>query len=91
MWWQPVFDTKDAAAVMLELRECRKIHGGGYIKINAYDSTRSRETVALSFIVDRPKVEPGFGVARDAGPGRQIHYRVHSYATDRPAGQRYQE
>ena len=61
MWCQPLFDTKDAAAVMMELRECRKIHGGSYIKINAYNPTRGRETVALSFIVNRPKEEPGFG------------------------------
>jgi ribulose-bisphosphate carboxylase small chain len=46
--------------------------------------------VALSFIVNRPKVEPGFGVARDQGPGRQIRYRVHSYATDKPEGERYE-
>ena len=91
MWCQPLFDTKDAAAVMMELRECRKIHGGSYIKINAYNPTRGRETVALSFIVNRPKKEPGFGVARNAGPSRRLQYRVHSYATDRPLGQRYSD
>ena len=45
--------------------------------------------MALSFIVTRPKEEPGFGVARDVGPGRRLNYRVHSYATDKPEGQRY--
>lgn len=90
MWCPPMFDTKDPAAVMYEVAECRKVYGNMYIKVNAFNSSRWRETVALSFIVNRPREEPGFGVARDAGPGRQIHYRVHSYATDKPEGSRYE-
>jgi ribulose-bisphosphate carboxylase small chain len=90
MWCQPMFDTKDPAAVFFEVQECRKVYGNMYIKVNAFNSTRTIETVALSFIVNRPKVEPGFGVARDQGPGRQIRYRVHSYATDKPEGERYE-
>ena len=89
MWCQPMFDTKDPAAVMYEVIECRKVYGSGYIKVNAFNNERWTETVALSFIVNRPKEEPGFGVARDAGPGRRLNYRVHSYATDKPEGQRY--
>jgi ribulose-bisphosphate carboxylase small chain len=89
MWCVPMFDTKDAAAVMYEVTECRKVFGNMYIKVNAFDSTRWRESLALSFIVNRPAEEPGFGVARDMGPGRNIRYRVHSYATDKPEGQRY--
>lgn len=89
MWCQPMFDTKDAAAVLLEVNECRKVYGNMYIKVNAFDNTRWTETVALSFIVNRPKEEPGFGVARNAGPGRLLRYRVHSYATDKPEGARY--
>ena len=90
MWCQPMFDTKDPAAVFFEVQECRKVYGNMYIKVNAFNNKRTIETVALSFIVNRPKVEPGFGVARDQGPGRQIRYRVHSYATDKPVGERYE-
>ena len=89
MWCQPMFDTKDPAAIFYEIQECRKVYGNMYIKVNAYNSTRWIESVALSFIVNRPKEEPGFGVARNASRGRSLQYRVHSYATDKPVGQRY--
>ncbi|MDA0653831.1 MAG: ribulose bisphosphate carboxylase small subunit, partial [Proteobacteria bacterium] len=70
MWCVPMFDTKDAAAVLLEVNECRKVYGNMYIKVNSFDNSRWRESQSMSFIVNRPKEEPGFGVARDAGPGR---------------------
>ncbi len=60
MWGNPMFDLKDAKGVMMELDECRKAHGDSYIRINAFDSTRGWETVMMSFIVNRPKSEPGF-------------------------------
>jgi len=31
MWGMPMFDLKDPAGVMAELRECRKVHGDCYI------------------------------------------------------------
>jgi ribulose-bisphosphate carboxylase small chain len=43
----------------------------------------------MSFIVNRPSREPGFGLAREEGNGRQVHYRISSYATDKPEGERY--
>ena len=89
MWCQPMFDTKDAAAVFMEVQECRKVYGNLYIKVNAFDNTRWRESLAMSFIVNRPKVEPGFGLARTEAEGRTIRYRISSYATDKPAGKRY--
>jgi ribulose-bisphosphate carboxylase small chain len=42
----------------------------------------------MSYIVNRPAREPGFGLARQEVEGRQIHYRISSYATDRPEGER---
>jgi ribulose-bisphosphate carboxylase small chain len=66
------------------------VYGNAYIKVNAFDASRGRETVALSFIVNRPKDEPGFGVARTGGQGRNIKYKIHSYATDKPEGRRYE-
>ena len=89
MWGQPMFDLRDAAGVMQELRACREHNREIYIRINAFDSQRNFETVRLSFIVQRPGVEPGFRLQRTEGPGRTIQYSVHSYATDRPAGDRY--
>ena len=41
----------------------------------------------MSYLVNRPEVEPGFGLAREEGPGRQVHYRISSYATDKPEGE----
>ena len=43
----------------------------------------------MSFIVNRPANEPGFGLARQEVDGRNIRYTVHSYATDKPEAQRY--
>jgi ribulose-bisphosphate carboxylase small chain len=89
MWGHPMFDISDAAAVMMELNACRKIYGERYIRVSAFDSTHGWETVRLSFIVNRPKEEPGFQLARQESHGRTIHYTTRAYATDRPSGQRY--
>ncbi len=45
MWGLPMFDLKDPAGVLGELRECRKAHPDCYIKLNAFDSTRGFETM----------------------------------------------
>ncbi|MGA9993010.1 MAG: ribulose bisphosphate carboxylase small subunit, partial [Thiobacillaceae bacterium] len=60
-----------------------------YIRVTAFDSSRGVESLHMSYLVNRPKVEPGFGLARQEGPGRQVHYTIHSYATDKPEGERY--
>src|ERR1700680_4968388 len=64
MFGQPMFDLHDAAGVMIEITNCRKTFPNHYIKLNAFDSTRGFESMRLSFIVNRPKEEPGFGLAR---------------------------
>lgn len=89
MWGQPLFDLRDAAGVMDEVRACREHNGECYIRINAFDAERNFETVRLSFIVQRPATEPGFRLERTEAAGRNVRYTMHSYATDRPAGQRY--
>ena len=89
MYGNPMFDLKDAAGVMMELNACRKTFPNHYIRLMAFDSTRGVESIAMSFIVNRPPHEPGFGLARTEGEGRTMRYRVSSYATDRPEGQRY--
>jgi ribulose-bisphosphate carboxylase small chain len=89
MWGNPMFDIKDAAGIMLEVTACRKTHGDLYVKVNAFDSTLGFETQRMSFIVNRPKEEPGFGLIRQEAQGRNIRYTMRSYATDKPSGNRY--
>jgi ribulose-bisphosphate carboxylase small chain len=91
MWGLPMFDLHDAAGVMYELGECRRACPDRYIRVNAYDAAKGRQTVALSFIVGRPAVEPGFRLDRQEGADRRIRYTAHPYAADRPAGARYRE
>ena len=89
MFGTPMFDLRDAAGAMLELQECRKTFPNHYIKINAFDSTRGIESIRLSFIVNRPANEPGFGLIRQEGENRMVRYTTHGYAVQRPAGERY--
>ena len=89
MYGMPMFDLQDAGGVMAELAECRRTFANHYIRLMAFDATRGVESIAMSFIVNRPKDEPGFGLVRQEGPGRTMHYTVHSYATDKPEAQRY--
>ena len=90
MWGLPLFDIPDAATILFELEEARKVHKNVYIKINAFDNTRGVESTGLSFIVDRPAVEPGFYLVRQEVSGRQIHYTIQSYAVQSSAeGSRY--
>ena len=72
MWGNPMFDLKDAKGVTMELDACRKVQGDRYMKLNAFDSTRGFETVVMSFIVNRPKVEPKIRMVRTEGDGRSI-------------------
>jgi ribulose-bisphosphate carboxylase small chain len=46
------------------------------------------ESIAMSFIVNRPDREPGFALRRQESHGRTIRYTVHSYATDQPEAER---
>jgi ribulose-bisphosphate carboxylase small chain len=89
MFGNPLFDLKDAAGILREVNACRETFPAHYVKVNAFDDTRGIESLRLSFIVARPENEPGFGLIRQEGPGRQVQYTTRSYATERPAGQRY--
>ena len=89
MWGHPMFDCQDAAAVMYELAECRKVYGDRYIRLTAFDSTHGWESVRLCFIVNRPEDEPGFMLERQEMGGRNMRYSTRPYAAGRPEGQRY--
>ena len=89
MWGLPMFDLRDAAGVMQEIRACRAANPHVYIRVSAFDSTRGWETVRLSFLVQRPPDEPGFRLERVESQGRTIRYAVRAYSLDEPAGRRY--
>jgi len=90
MWGLPMFDIEDASAGLHEVNECRKAFPNYYIKVGLYDSRHCRQTTGLDFIVNRPPVdEPGFRLERQDLNDRHIGYTVHSYATERPHGERY--
>jgi ribulose-bisphosphate carboxylase small chain len=89
MWGLPMFDVRDAGAVIDEMTRCREALPERYIRINAYDRTLGRQTTALSFIVHRPTHEPGFRLERQVGADRQLRYTLHAYAADQPPGDRY--
>jgi ribulose-bisphosphate carboxylase small chain len=89
MFGMPMFDLRDAAGVMLEIDECRATFPDHYVKVNAFDATRGCESLRLSFIVNRPRSEPGFALERQESGGRQVRYTTRAYALDKPEGARY--
>ena len=90
MHGNPMFDLKDAAGILMEINACRKTFPDQYIRVTAFDSTHGVESVVLSFIVNRPKDEPGFRLIRTEEPGRTVRYSIESYAVaQRPEGARY--
>jgi ribulose-bisphosphate carboxylase small chain len=91
MWGLPLFDLAEPAAVMEEVDACRDAHPEHYVRVNAYDASLGRQTIALSFLVNRPSSEPGFRLDRQEGSDRRVGYTIHPYATERPAGERYRE
>jgi ribulose-bisphosphate carboxylase small chain len=90
LWGLPLFDIKDPSAVLYEITECRRVNPEGYIKVNAFDAVIGTESCVLSFIVQRPKEEPGFYLERTEVQGRCIQYTIKSYSTQsKPEGSRY--
>jgi ribulose-bisphosphate carboxylase small chain len=89
MFGNPMFDLKDPAGILMEINNCRKTFPNHYIRVTAFDRTRGWETPRMSYIVNRPKVEPGFFVERQERDGRTVGYTIRSYATLRPEGERY--
>ncbi|MGH6624905.1 MAG: ribulose bisphosphate carboxylase small subunit [Burkholderiaceae bacterium] len=89
MYGNPMFDLKDPAGILLEINACRKAFPNHYVRVTAFDSTQGWETPRMSFIVNRPKDEPGFALIRQEVDSRQIRYTTRSYAADRPENERY--
>jgi ribulose-bisphosphate carboxylase small chain len=74
---------------MQELTQCRAAFPRHYIRLMAFDSTRNTETIVMSFIVNRPAVEPGFMLERQEVQGRSLRYSTRGYAAVQPEGERY--
>jgi ribulose-bisphosphate carboxylase small chain len=89
MFGMPMFDLKDPAGILMEVNNCRKTFPNHYVRVTAVNSTRGTESLAMSYLVNRPRNEPGFGLVRQEGEGRMIRYTVHSYATDKAEMERY--
>ncbi len=89
MWGMPMFDLRDAAGVLGEVKACRKAFPNHYVRLVAFDSTRGVESLAMSFLVNRPTLEPGFALERQEVEGRTQRYTTRGYAAQRPELQRY--
>lgn len=89
MYGLPMFDLSDAAGVMQELHACRAAFPQHYIRMMAFDATRGVESVAMSFIVNRPTHEAGFMLERQEVNGRSLRYTTRGYAAVKPEGERY--
>ncbi|MGH9303288.1 MAG: ribulose bisphosphate carboxylase small subunit [Acidimicrobiales bacterium] len=89
MWGLPMFDLDDPRAALMEVRACREAFPTHYVKVNAFDSKKGRETVALSFLVQQPSREPGLCLHRQQGAGRTSRYMLSPYAAAQSHGERY--
>jgi len=78
LWGLPRFDLgpDEADAVMADVEACRARHPEHYVKVVAYDAARTRQTTALSFIVQRPAMEHGFALERTDGADRTQRYGI---------------
>jgi len=91
MWGLPMFDLRDAAGVMKELGDCRRVYGDRYIRLSGFDSSHGWESVRISFIVNRPAAgrrlparPTGNRLAATSATRRELT------RADRPEGERYQ-
>ncbi|RMI33356.1 ribulose bisphosphate carboxylase small subunit [Nocardia stercoris] len=91
MWGLPLFDLDEPEGVLAEINACRATFPQHYVRVNAYDASYGRQTTALSFLVQRPAIEPGFRLTRTEGADRRQRYSWQPYATDAAPGGRYQQ
>jgi ribulose-bisphosphate carboxylase small chain len=78
MWSLPMFDLTDTSCALAAVQECRKAFPNHYVKVSGFDSSKGRQTTMLSFLVNRPPVEPGFWLERNEGQDRRIQYTIRS-------------
>ena len=87
-WGVPMFDVRDAKAVLAEIRACREAHPKHYIRISAFDPSRGWETVRLSFIINRPRAEPVVRFDRSESQFRALRHRAQPQPERRAMGAR---
>jgi ribulose-bisphosphate carboxylase small chain len=78
MWGLPMFEVTDPSRVLAEIQACRAHVPGQHVKVNAFDSSKGRETIVLSFLVQRPEIDPDFRLELQHGPGRTARYTLHA-------------
>ncbi len=88
MYGNPMFDLRDPADILGEINACRKTFPNHYVRVMAFDSTRGWETPRMSYLVNRPRVEPGFALERQETGGRSIRYTTRAYAATKPENER---
>ena len=76
MFGMPMFDLQDAAGAMMELQACRQTFPDHWIRLMAFDSTRGVESIAMSFIVNRPPHERESRLVRQEVDGRRMRYQL---------------
>ena len=76
MYGNPMFDLKDPAGILMEINACRKAFPQHYVRVTAFDSTQGVESPRMSYIVNRPANEPGFGLVRQEVDGRAEDLRA---------------
>jgi ribulose-bisphosphate carboxylase small chain len=89
MWGLPMFDLTEPDGALAQINACRATFPNHYVRVLAYDARLGAQTTAMQFLVQRPAEEPGFLLTRIEGDNRTQRYGVTSYATTKPAGERY--
>ena len=72
------FDVVDASVMMRELAAVRERNPGAYVRVSAFDPRHCRATTALTFIVQRPPVEPELRLERSENRGRTERFALHT-------------
>lgn len=87
MWGLPMFEVSSLEIPMDEIAKCQQAFPNHYIQVNGYDRRKGKQTTMLSFIVHRPKEEPGFSLERTEDQDRRIRYSIRSRSrfTGQPA------
>ncbi len=60
----------------MEVKKCREAYPNHYVRVNAYDPKHGRRAIPLQFMVNRPKVEPGYRLDRTEWNDRRIRYSL---------------
>src|SRR4051794_21305153 len=71
LWGLPMFDLDEPDGVIDQLNECRAAYPRSYVRVLAYDARLGRQTTAISFLVQRPEVEPDLELLRAEGADRR--------------------